>query len=552
MVELFGSWKKYGLNNKTLVTKIMSNQLARLLFKGLKAYGISIPYHTIERVINTHPAYPSMQCISDALDSWKVKHIVLKLSFEELRALNVPVIAHLKQGEFVWVTQITDSKVHYWSVADKRKIESHSRFEEKWSGVALAIENIDEAGDPDYREERSKEIKDKIVKYGISGGCMVSIILLNFFSWLNDSILSLLPKIMLVCVNLAGCYISYTLIRQEKQQSNRLIRRFCVAGTHIDCDQVTKSRYSKLFGLVSWAEVGMAYFSAVVIWLAIAPVSADWLSPLWWFLLLPLPFTVWSLLTQAFLIRKWCLFCCAIVCLLWINAGIVYFFLPFVHFLPIVESALLALLIMVCTAAVLYVCRTNKLKDPYAGQREMAQIKYDLKTIKSQLSESQHETNQIGFVWGNPQASAEIALYVSIACSFCDLAVKELRRLTEIFPAMRFRILFNIMTDKHDDKPNTVVSHFTSLYKTMDKNEFFNMLDSWYAMPEKTLDALQKAFPVVSASQDNTADINALFQFSQQAKIGYTPAILFDGRLLSPFYSYRDLYGIARALNAES
>ena len=86
----------------------------------------------------------------------------------------------------------------------------------------------------------------------------------------------------------------------------------------------------------------------------------------------------------------------------------------------------------------------------------------------------------------------------------------------------------------------------------MDKNEFFNMLDSWYAMPEKTLDALQKAFPVVSASQDNTADINALFQFSQQAKIGYTPAILFDGRLLSPFYSYRDLYGIARALNAES
>jgi len=106
MVELFGSWKKYGLNNKSLVTKIMSNQLARLLFKGLKAYGIPIPYHTIERVINTRPAYPSMQCISDALDSWKVKHVVLKLSFEELRALNVPVIAHLKQGEFVWITQI--------------------------------------------------------------------------------------------------------------------------------------------------------------------------------------------------------------------------------------------------------------------------------------------------------------------------------------------------------------------------------------------------------------------------------------------------------------
>jgi len=84
----------------------MSNQLAKLLYKVLKAYGISITYHTIRSIVNTHPAYPSMQCISDALDRWKVKHVVLKLSFEELRALNVPVIAHLKQGEFVWITQI--------------------------------------------------------------------------------------------------------------------------------------------------------------------------------------------------------------------------------------------------------------------------------------------------------------------------------------------------------------------------------------------------------------------------------------------------------------
>jgi len=530
----------------------MSNQLAKLLYKVLKAYGISITYHTIKSVVYTHPAFPSMQCISDAFDSWKVKHVVLKLSFEELRSLNVPVIAYLKQGEFVWITQITDSNVHYWSVDNNGRTESHNRFEDEWSGVALAITDVDEAGEPNYREERSKEVKDNIVKYGILSGCMVSIILLTFLSWINDISLSLLPKIMLFCVNAAGCYISYTLFRQEKQQSNRLTRRFCVAGTHIDCNQVTKSRYAKLFGLVSWAEVGMAYFSAVVIWLAIAPVSADWLSPLWWFLLLPLPFTVWSLFTQAFLIRKWCLFCCAIVCLLWINAGILYFFFPFVNVLPIIESTLLALLILVCIAVVLYVCRTNDFQGPYTGKRELAQIKYDLKTMRSHLPESQYETNHIGFVWGNSYATYEITLYVSIACSFCDLAVKELRRLTEIFPDMRFRILFAIPTDKHDDKPNKVVNHFISLYKTMGKKEFFDMLDIWYDMTDKTLDALQKVFPIASASQDNRSELNALYQFSQQAKIGYTPAILFNGRLLPPLYSYRDLYGIARALNAES
>ena len=53
----------------------MSNHIAKLLFKALKSYDIPITYHTVEQDINTNPEYPSMQCVSDALDTWKVKHI---------------------------------------------------------------------------------------------------------------------------------------------------------------------------------------------------------------------------------------------------------------------------------------------------------------------------------------------------------------------------------------------------------------------------------------------------------------------------------------------
>ena len=38
---------------------------------------------------------------------------------------------------------------------------------------------------------------------------------------------------------------------------------------------------------------------------------------------------------------------------------------------------------------------------------------------------------------------------------------------------------------------------------------------------------------------------------SKLSGISYTPAILIDGKLLSPLYSYSDLYGIARTLNSE-
>ena len=343
----------------------MNNDLSKLIYKVCKMYDIPLTYHTIDQTIQTHPEYPSILCISDVLDSWKIKHAVLRLSLEKLQVLDIPAISCLKRREnkwykeeYIWITQITETKVHFLNASGEAIVEDRARFEEAWAGVALAIEDISEAGEPDYKELHTKEIKDKLLKYALAGSFIALLITAIFFSCLHDSLLSLLPGLLLLLVNGAGCYLSYILIRQERNQSNRLVRKFCTAGTHIDCNQVTKSSYSQLFGLISWAEFGMAYFSAVIFWLAIAPLSANWQPPLWWLVFASLPFTVWSLFTQAFLIRKWCLFCCAIVVLLWINAGILYVCTPFAGiFLP-VESVLLALLLLVCTAAVIYISKT--------------------------------------------------------------------------------------------------------------------------------------------------------------------------------------------------
>ena len=533
----------------------MNNNITKLLYKALKAYDIPITYRTIEQMLKTHPEYPSMQSISDALDSWKVKHIVLKLTLEKLRILDVPVISYLKRQkktkeEYIWITKVTDTKVHFRNAPGKEIIEDRDSFEEKWSGIVLAIKDITDAEEPGYKKMRKREIRESLLKYAFACGFIVLFTTLAFFSWLHDDVLSLLTKLLLLFVNMAGCYLSYTLIRQEKNQSNALVSKFCIAGAHIDCHQVTKSRYSKLFGLISWAEFGMAYFCAVILWLAVAPLSAHWIQPLWWLMLISLPFTVWSLFTQAFLIRKWCLFCCVIVLLLWINAGILSFWIPFTGILPLVESALFALLILICTAAVMYVCKTNAPNDPYSEQRETARIKYNVQTIQSHLSESKHETANIGLVWGNPQARYEITTYVSIACSSCGAAIKELRRLINIYPDFSYRIIFAVNSNDFENKANTITRHFIILSKTMDKNEFFDMFDSWYDMPKKSLETLQETFPVPSI-QDCRTEIEAFYQFSRQTKISYTPAILINGQLLSKLYSYQDLYGIVRCLNAE-
>lgn len=529
----------------------MFNPLVKLLSKILRSYDIPITHHTIEQTILTHPEYPSMQCVSDALDRWRVKHIVMKITLDKLKELDVPVIAHLKKGEFVWVAEVTDSTVYFEDASGKSKTDCLEHFEQEWSGVALAIEDITDAGDPDYQKEHSKELKENIFKYAFVGACMVLLSILGYFSWTSDSGLPLMPKLILLLTNVAGCYIAYTLIRQERFQLNRFAQKFCKTGKHIDCLQVTKSKYSKLLGVLSWAELGAAYFSTVTLWTIIAPISSNWVSVLWWLLLLPLPFTLWSLYTQAFLIRKWCLFCCTIVLLLGINATVLYFVLPFGYVFPIMELSLVAFLFLTCVVVVMYINKTNKVNDPYVEQREIARIKYDSRILQSQLSEEVYKTDCVGFVWGNPRSSHEIVLYASTSCSHCGKAVKELRRLMDIYPDFKYRLIFGVHTDDSNDDLTKISHYFTSHYKSMNQKEFLDMLDSWYALTEKTLEALQKVYPVSSAPCDCKEEMAQLYQFSQQTKVSYVPALFLDGRLLSSLYSYMDLYGIARALNAE-
>jgi len=225
----------------------MINQLSKLLFKVLKDYNIPITRRSIELEVNTNPEYPSMQCIFDALNRWKVKHTVMQLTLEKLIALDVPVIAHLKKGEFIWITQIDDSKVYYWSANDKEKTKSHEVFEQEWSEIALAIENIEDAGETDFKEKRCKERKEQFFKYLIAGSVLALLLVLTYFAWIDDSSQPLLPKLMLLCINSIGCYLGYLLISQEKRQSNTLSDKFCKVGKYIDCNKVTHSKYTSCF-----------------------------------------------------------------------------------------------------------------------------------------------------------------------------------------------------------------------------------------------------------------------------------------------------------------
>ena len=525
----------------------MTNHIVKLLRKIVSLYGIPVSCKTIEQTILTHPDYPSMQCLADALIQWKIKYVILKSTLDEFRALGVPAIVHLKKEEFVWLTQITDSKVHYWSAVSGNSSINIADFEQEWSRVILIIEDLEGAGEPDYRQKHKKEVFEKLFNYAIICAIVLLSGILLFFAWRADLSVPLWGKISLLTINGIGLYISYVLVRHEKYQFNRITDKFCIKGNHIDCNKVTTSQFSRLFGVVSWAELGMAYFISVLFWIIIAPANNLWVFALWWLMIGSLPFTLWSLITQGFIIRKWCLFCCTVVVLLWINTFVMYLIIPHTLVLDIQSITILLLLFTFCLAATIYWYKTEGWKEKlYTVQRQITKIKYDIKVLHSQSSIVADNTDVTGFTWNvTNEIQPEIALYISIYCPHCGKALKEFYRLKNLYPDLGYRLIFAVDPNM-DEASKTVVRYFIEAYQQYDGDQFFEVMNTWYDMPERNIGILQKTFPVNPG--DNEQVISMLEIFNQQAQINYAPALLVNGKLLSDMYNYKDLISIGRTL----
>ena len=466
--------------------------------------------------------------------------------------MNIPVLVQLNRGEFIWVLRITDNKVFYWSAFAKKKVMKVERFEDEWAGLAIVIENVDNAGEIDIKEKSNKKNKDNLYKYLLTGGFIITITTLCFLSWIYDKNLSFFSKLLLLIINMAGCYICYVLIMQEKQKSNLFSNKFCKVGKYIDCKKVTRSQFSTLFGIFSWIELGSAYFVSTLIWILLAPLSNGWLSILWWLSLLVLPFTLWSLALQVFIIRKGCIFCCAIIFLLWANVVVLLIYSSQPIVISITSAALMVLLFVVCLTAINFICKTIDLKQRlFSEQREVATIKYNSLTINAHFSEAIQPFINTGLIWRNPESTHEIGLYVSITCSLCKETIKELIRVAILYPHFSYRLIFAVNTDNQEDQTiNIVVRYLINLSKNMSRNDFFDLLNLWYGTLNEDFKALKTLFPI-SSDQDSNTEMEALCHFSRQHNDSFIPAILIDGRLLSKLYTYKDLYGILRTFNNE-
>lgn len=255
--------------------------------------------------------FKSLFGFSRLLTSYGIPNAAFRIKdTNEILKVPVPFIAQ-KDHSFVLVTDIdAEGKGMKWKTCRGEESGTTDDFIGGWSGIVLQAYPDENSIEPDYSKHHLLEIA-KVAKRWILILCAC---LLGVWGFVEGRLYTNLSTILLTAVDLAGLGVAWLLTLKSLKVKSATADSVCGVLQKHGCDHVLEDKASSFFGIFSWSEVGLAYFSVSLAVLLIFPQMIGTLALI---NACCLPFTFWSIWYQKFRIKTWCTLCVITQCLLW-------------------------------------------------------------------------------------------------------------------------------------------------------------------------------------------------------------------------------------------
>ncbi|MGY4536245.1 putative membrane protein [Mucilaginibacter sp. UYNi724] len=509
----------------------------------LRYLKVAIDPETVIDELEKHPDYPSMLAVSDVLTALHIENSAFRAEFEILGELSTPFLVNLNTngGEFAVVTKM-DAKHVYFS--DERKEVNKlglGNFKLVFEGVALIAE-------PDKKIIKNGSLLSSVYKFKpavLTAGCLLIFLTLlsnsGYFSNLNWLIA------LLAIIKTGGLIASILLLVQSVDSNNPLIQVLCQGGDNTDCNAILSSKAAKVFDGLTWSEVGFFYFAGSWMLLQFGGGSPPVLTVLAILNFLSLPYTVYSIYYQARVAKKWCILCCTIQVLLWleflplvINAATTHFYFSYGNY-----EVFRLMLICFLTPILLWLMLRPiffKLQQLRPLKEQLRKFKYNSELFNQVLS-AQPQFKQPDENWsiilGKAEANNVITMVTNPYCQPCAKMHKVLSEIINQNGDVQARIVFTAQ-NTDSDQQTPVTRHLMALNALLDKTQVKNALHDWYEQKQKDYEAWAKAHPVTLVETDYYK-LDAQKAWCEMAEVAVTPTMLINGHLLPSTYQLTDL-----------
>ncbi|QHV94036.1 vitamin K epoxide reductase family protein [Spirosoma endbachense] len=519
------------------------------LYALVKELGAKVTRATVQEELSQHPDFPSLLSLSDLLTDWHIDNTAFQLNTtEQLRELPVPFVAHLRKngGWYVLVTALTGNRITYSDNTQGRKSDILTDFEKNWSGIVLLAETNEQSGESDYIAHRKREVLNELRgPFAMVGSLLIFfVIILSVAKDLKTT------DWFLLATKATGLLLSGLLVAKQLGSKNALTDRLCSINAKTNCDDVLNSPAAKLWGWLSWTDVGLLYFAGGLLAVLLVSVQPQLRSLLYWLALLALPYTVFSVYYQGFILQNWCSLCLSVQGLL-LMEGILA--IRQLTVLPSdVQPYLLALVAFLLPTLVWVVLKMLLATLPKSRREheELMRLKRNPDLFRALLLQQPemppipHDLSPI--ILGNPEAEHTITMVTNPYCGPCGRTHMELEQLIQQNQNVKANIIFT--SDGSDGPAMQMAVHTLALAKESKSHALTN----WYEQPDKKFGIWAKKYPVI-ADKTNWQEIaNQHHKWCRLADIKFTPTLFVDGYLIPEQYVLDKLRWLINELPAQT
>lgn len=532
----------------TLFTNLSNDNTVAVTQQLLHTLQIPFSFTGVKEAVKQHPDYPSIAAVHDVVTQYKTENIVLQVDKEKLQEVPVPFVAHLlqKPSGFVTVTRVQANKVSYLNPGSFKKetTVTTDEFISRWSGVALLAEKNEKSGEPDLKQNKKQ---DRITFYRIPL-LILSLAVLLFTAILPFETATVSIAVPLL-LKLAGVLVCALLLWYDIDRNNPFLQKVCNSSKATNCNAVLQSNAAKLFGVISWSEIGFFYFAGGLLFVifTINPSlrgTKQSLEMLAWLNLLALPYTVFSVFYQWRVTKQWCPLCLAVQGLLVLEA---IFFIGFGHLqqfavADIVPAFVLAFLLP-ATAWYFVKPLLKKNKEAEEYKNRFYRIKNDSRIFEALLEKQKKitvNTEGLGITLGNPQATNTIIKVCNPYCGPCSKAHPEIHKLLDLNPNLKVQIVFTARPEEAD-KRSKPVKHLLAIAEKQETGLIEQALDDWYLSKIKDYDVFASKYPMKDELKRQDEKMKAMNQWCNEVQIDFTPTFFLNGYQLPENYSINEL-----------
>jgi uncharacterized membrane protein/protein-disulfide isomerase len=503
----------------------------------LKTIGVKVTSEAVVEELSRHPDFPNLLAISDVLNNYGVNANAYRVTKQDLTEIPCPfIISTQKRGEeFLVVTKVSEKNAMVLGNNQKIQAMSLPQLQDVFGEVVLVPEDIKileanhHSGSFHFDQIRNSVVISFAIILLFAGATLIGSHPLNW------------QFMIVLFLKTAGLVVSVLLLIQSIDNNNPFVQTLCGIG-RTNCNAILSSKAANAFNGLSWSDIGFFYFAGT--WLTTLMIGKE--IPTLQFLaalnFASLPYTFYSIYYQAKIAKQWCLFCCSIQFLLWVEFGsiVTVFETPFKF--PTTDRMMMILICMIIPAMVWLLIKPVLLKSQQVGliKAQVRNLKYNTNVFQNLLRENPKYTipqTDWSITLGNVEAENIITMVSNPYCPPCGKTHRVLNEWLSRDLSVQLRLVF---TAGDSDIETPVTRHLMALAEQDDREVIKNALHDWYEQKQKNYAQWAKEYPVVF-DETQYYKLQKQKDWCRLADIKATPTILINGYQLPEAYSIQDI-----------